>query len=81
MNVHPTSTTIESGVTISLVRSHGAPVATMMISDFRVISVRFLVLLLQLVTVAPAFTSMRVIGFPTILDRQITVTFFHCTSI
>ena len=76
INVFPTSITIDSSLTISRVISQGTPAATMIMSAFLVFSLRFIVVLLQVVTVAPAFISMSAMGFPTILDRPMTVTFF-----
>lgn len=52
----------------------------MMTSAERVISARFGVLLLQLMTVAHWFMSMSAIGFPTILDLPTIATFFPVTS-
>ncbi len=68
-NVLPTSTTTAPGFTISAVINRGFPIATMRTSALPVISARFGVLLLQLVTVAHALMAMRLIGFPTMFDR------------
>lgn len=76
IKVFPTSITMDSSLTISRVISQGTPAATMTISAFLVFSLKFIVVLLQVVTVAPALISMSVMGFPTILDRPMTVTFF-----
>ncbi len=77
----PTSITIDPSFTISLVRNFGDQIATIMISAFFVISERFSVFELQVVTVAQAFISIRLIGFPTIFERPRTTTFFPETLI
>jgi hypothetical protein len=72
---------IDCSPTISLVRNHGLPIAIMIISAFLVISERFWVAELQLVTVAQALISMSAIGLPTILDLPITAICLPFTSI
>jgi len=62
-------------------RSHGLHAAKIIISDFLIKSFIFLVLLLQLITVAQAFINNTVIGFHTILLLPITHTTFHTKSI
>lgn len=52
------------------------PVATISISAVLVISFRFLVRELQVVTVAQALRAMRFIGFPTIFERPMMTTCF-----
>ena len=81
INVFPTSITTDSEWSISRVRSHGEPAATITISAFFVFSERLLVELLQVMTVAPALIIMRAIGLPTILDRPMITTSFPATSI
>lgn len=80
-NVHPTSTTTVSGFTMSRVINPGFPIATTRISAVLVISPIFVVLLLQMVTVAQAFIAMRDIGFPTILERPRITTCFPSNPI
>lgn len=67
---------MDAVLTISRVRNFGDPIATIRISASFVISDRFSVFELQVVTVAHAFISMRLIGFPTIFERPRTTTFF-----
>ena len=75
--VHPTSMTTVSGRTISAVMSQILPVATTRISALFVISARFLVRELQLVTVAQALIAMSARGLPTMFDRPTMTTCFH----
>ncbi len=79
--VQPTSITTAHDFTYSRVISPGFPAATIRISAVFVISLRSLVFELQIVTVAHALIAMRLIGFPTILDRPIMTTFFPISSI
>lgn len=81
IKVQPTSIMTELGFIMSHVIYHGFHMAAMSISAVRVISARFGVALLQLITVAHAFMSISAIGFPTIFDRPMTTTFFPRTSI
>lgn len=74
INVHQTSTTTTHTFTYSRVISPGFPAATIRISAFFVISLRFSVLELQIVTVAHELIAIRLIGFPTIFDRPIMTT-------
>lgn len=79
--VHPTSITTAHGFTYSRVISPGFPAATISISAVFAISLRFFVFELQVVTVAHALIAMRLIGFPTILDRPIMTICFPISSI
>jgi hypothetical protein len=81
IRISSTHSLYKSRTNIDDVNSPGDPAAMMMISAFLVIPARSCVAELQLVTVAPAFTSMSVIGLPTILDLPITTTSAHPTSI
>ena len=77
----PTSIIIAFLLTISRVKNFGLPTAAITTSAILVISLRFFVWLLQLITVAPALIIMSAIGFPTIFDRPRIATFLPLISI
>src|SRR5664279_1891593 len=83
--VVPTSITAAPSFTISAVRNWGFPNAAIMISACRQISFRFLVRLLQTVTVASPGYPFCIIndatGLPTILLRPITTQFLPAVGI
>lgn len=77
----PTSIITELGEIISRVKNFGLPIATIIISEFLVISDKFGVLELQIVTVAQELIIIKAIGLPTILERPRIATFLPSREI
>ena len=76
----PISITITPSLTQSPLTSLGIPTPTTTISALLVFSAVSFVLLLQIVTVPPAFNNSRAIGLPTMLEAPTTTQSLPLTS-